>query len=91
MQIFSAGRDGTNEPTEGSTRGPRGPKNCQHLFRVGLREAGIIAAKHEDDHLGSAQVLLGDQVWQNLKQHARVVAREASVQDVDLMLVLTCC
>ena len=28
MQIFLAdGRDGTNEPTEGSTRGPRGPKN----------------------------------------------------------------
>ena len=27
MQIFLAdGRDGTNEPTEGSTRGPRGPK-----------------------------------------------------------------
>ena len=27
MQIFSAGRtDGTDEPTEGSTRGPRGPK-----------------------------------------------------------------
>ena len=23
---FSCGRDGTNEPTEGSTRGPRGPK-----------------------------------------------------------------
>ena len=31
MQIFSAGRDGTNEPTEGSTRGPRGPKNI--LYR----------------------------------------------------------
>ena len=24
------GRDGTNEPTEGSTRGPRGPKNFTH-------------------------------------------------------------
>ena len=32
MQIFLAdGRDGTNEPTEGSTRGPRGPKNKRRV------------------------------------------------------------
>ena len=35
MQIFSAGRDGTNKPTEGSTRGPRGPKKkCNFNFSV---------------------------------------------------------
>ena len=32
------GRDGTNEPTEGSTRGPRGPKNRSSWLNCALRD-----------------------------------------------------
>ena len=34
MQIFSAGRDERDEPTEGSTRGPRGPKKSSPIHSL---------------------------------------------------------
>ena len=33
IQIFLAGRDGRTGPTEGSTRGPRGPKNNDAKYK----------------------------------------------------------
>ena len=50
MQIFSAGRtDGTDEPTEGSTRGPRGPKKYSWrtimMTRIGASDTLVSKMK----------------------------------------------
>ena len=36
------GRDGTNEPTEGSTRGPRGPKNNRHKLEYSRQIIALV-------------------------------------------------